>query len=807
MKRKLLSIVLSLAMVMTMESTAVTASAAENATEIVGAHSENSTSGEKYRDYEFTVTDDKVTIANYTGSDSEVEIPNTIGGKPVTCIGYNAFSCTSSLTKVTIPDSVTIIGKEAFSQCRNLEKITIPSSVETIGEKAFSYCTSLIRVSLPDSVKSIGIKAFYNCPSLAEVTIPDSVTSMGDDAFKSCVSLTSITIPNNITSISAGLFDGCTNLSTIYIPDSVTSIGSNAFHSCDSLTSIIIPDSVTSIGSDAFCSCDSLTSIIIPDSVTSIGESAFYSCSALTSVTISDSVTSIEDYTFDDCISLKNITIPDSVTWIGYRAFLDCKSLSRITIPNSVTEIGKEAFSGYMGKNSITDIYYTGTEEQWINIENDGFKNAELHYVKDIYCTVTWKNYDGSVIKTLPGVEHGTIPDYEGETPDKPKTAQYSYKLKEWNNEIEEKTGNVTCTAVFKEFVNKYKVTWKNDDGTTLKTDTVEYGATPIYGSNTPVKEKTAKYTYTFNGWDKKITPVTGDVSYTAQFDETINEYTVTWQNEDGAVLKIETLDYGTTPKYNGVTPTKEKTAQYSYTFTGWDTDITPVTEDVTYTAEFKRTVNTYTVKWKDFDGTVLETDENVEYGTIPAYDGEVPNRALDAQYSYTFSGWDKQLNGIIGDVTFTAEYTKTVNTYTVKWKDNDGTIFETDDNVVYGTMPTYDGETPTKPSDEKYEYTFKGWDKEITEVTEDVTYTAQWETTPVVQTPDEPEFKLGDVNNDGKVTAKDSMVIQRYTINLVQLTDEQLKAADINGDGKATSKDALSILRFTVGYNVEGLS
>ena len=66
------------------------------------------------------------------------------------------------------------------------------------------------------------------------------------------------------------------------------------------------------------------------------------------------------------------------------------------------------------------------------------------------------------------------------------------------------------------------------------------------------------------------------------------------------------------------------------------------------------------------------------------------------------------------------------------------------------------------------------------------------------VQTP-EPERKLGDVNGDDKVTAADALVIQRYSINLTKLDDEQLAAADVNGDGKVTAKDALVIQRYSI--------
>ena len=65
----------------------------------------------------------------------------------------------------------------------------------------------------------------------------------------------------------------------------------------------------------------------------------------------------------------------------------------------------------------------------------------------------------------------------------------------------------------------------------------------------------------------------------------------------------------------------------------------------------------------------------------------------------------------------------------------------------------------------------------------------------------------LGDVDGDGKVSAKDSMLVQRYVINLKQLGDLQKKAADIDLDGKITNKDALGILRFSIGFHVKNLS
>ena len=62
---------------------------------------------------------------------------------------------------------------------------------------------------------------------------------------------------------------------------------------------------------------------------------------------------------------------------------------------------------------------------------------------------------------------------------------------------------------------------------------------------------------------------------------------------------------------------------------------------------------------------------------------------------------------------------------YHLSWVDENGDILEVDQNVKKGTTPTYNGATPTKASDETYDYTFSGWTPEIKSVTSDVTYKA----------------------------------------------------------------------------------
>ena len=357
-----------------------------------------------YGDFNYSVLDDgTVNITDYNGSAEKVVIPDTIDGKSVTSIGYEAFYGCASLTSVTIPKSVTKISYNVFNGCTSLTAINVATEnqnyVSVNGVLYNKDKTVLIcypagkkdkNYKIPDSVTSIGYYAFSKCSNLTSITIPNGVKSIGNSAFYGCTSLTSITIPNSVTSIGDSAFYGCTSLTSITIPDSVTSIGESAFEDCSSLTSITIPNSVTDIGRSAFSGCTSLTAIDvevgnnnytsvngvlfnkdktelicypsrktdksynIPNSVTKIGGYAFYDCTSLTSITIPNGVTSIGESAFDCCTSLTSITIPNSVTSIGESAFEDCSSLTSITIPNSVTDIGRNAFSWCTSLTSIT---------------------------------------------------------------------------------------------------------------------------------------------------------------------------------------------------------------------------------------------------------------------------------------------------------------------------------------------------------------------------------------------------------------------------------------------------------------------
>ncbi|MDE6029812.1 MAG: hypothetical protein K2F90_05810 [Clostridiales bacterium] len=135
----------------------------------------------------------------------------------------------------------------------------------------------------------------------------------------------------------------------------------------------------------------------------------------------------------------------------------------------------------------------------------------------------------------------------------------------------------------------------------------------------------------------------------------------------------------------------------------------------------------TYTVTWKSDDGKVLETDKNVKAGSMPSYDGAIPAKDGTAQCYYVFAGWSPELAKVTADVTYTATFTEYTSRFTVTWKNYDGTVLETDDDVEYGATPEYNGPTPQRASMLDINYEFSGWSPSVGAVTDNVTYTAQF--------------------------------------------------------------------------------
>ncbi len=417
---------------------------------------------------------------------------------------------------------------------------------------------------------------------------------------------------------------------------------------------------------------------------------------------------------------LANVT-PHTVTWLDGNG----NTLYSETVIHGNTPV----YFGSTPTKTATAQYTYTFNNTWSPVisavTEDTSYTAQFDSTVNKY-TVTFKNEDGTELQSSE-VEYGATPVYTGSAPTKAATAQYSYTFSGWSPEITAVTDNATYTATYTSAVNKYTITFENEDGTVLQSSEYEFGETPLYSSLIPSKESSAAYSYIFDGWTPEIVPVSEDAVYTARYREEINSYIVTWKNDDGTVLEESYVHYGDMPTYHGLTPTKEADAQYTYTFVGWSPSLVEVVGDITYVAAYSFEVNKYDIIWTDDEGRTLAA-EKVAFGETPVYSGATPFKESTAQYTYTFVGWSPEIISVIGDAVYAAVFDAVVNRYTINFAGESGILQSSD--LAYGEVPVYSGGTPTKSADAQYTYTFSGWSPEITEVTDDVTYTAVFDST-----------------------------------------------------------------------------
>ncbi len=390
-------------------------------------------------------------------------------------------------------------------------------------------------------------------------------------------------------------------------------------------------------------------------------------------------------------------------------------------LDQSVVEYGTTPAHADINKESTAQYTFTflGWSPEPSAVTGDATYTAVFDTTVNTY-TITWLNSDNSPLDQSV-VEYGTTPAHADIN--KESTAQYTFTFLGWSPEPSAVTGDATYTAVFDTTVNTYTITWLNSDNSPLDQSVVEYGTTPAHADIN--KESTAQYTFTFLGWSPEPSAVTGDATYTAVFDTTVNTYTITWLNSDNSPLYQEEVAYGETPVYTGATPTQESTAEFTYTFVGWDSDPAPVTGAAIYKAVYSSNKNSYTVTFYFEDGVTVLASQTLEYGETPST-SLIPSKNDEEHYYYTFIGWSPEITPVTGDASYTPVFTKKPKQYTITFNNYNGRPLWTT-TVPYGETPVYNGETPTRPRTQQYSYEFAGWDPELTTVSGDATYTARF--------------------------------------------------------------------------------
>ena len=295
--------------------------------------------------------------------------------------------------------------------------------------------------------------------------------------------------------------------------------------------------------------------------------------------------------------------------------------------------------------------------------------------------TITFDTDGGSEVAPIK-LDFGTAVT----APDAPTKTGYTFAGWEVDIPATMPAENVTIKATWT--INQYTITFNTDGGSEVASITLDFGAAVIAPAD-PTKTG-----YTFAGWDVDIpaTMPAENVTITASWN--INQYTITFETNEGNKIPAITLDFGA-----AVTAPADPT-KAGHTFAGWDVDIpaTMPAENMTITASW--TINQYVVTFDADNGDALIT-MTVNYG-------EIVNAPADPEKEgYNFAGWylgDKAFDiesPISESVNLKAHWA--INHYTVIINADNGTPI--DDNIVeYGTIIANPG-TPVKEG-----YTFKGW-------------------------------------------------------------------------------------------------
>ena len=321
---------------------------------------------------------------------------------------------------------------------------------------------------------------------------------------------------------------------------------------------------------------------------------------------------------------------------------------------------------------------------------------------------------------------------------------------------LKEGVVNVSAGMLF-EPVPEYTVTFQDKDGNLIEEQYVFEGEGAV-APDAPEVEG-----YTFTGWDKDFSAVKEDMVITAQYK--INVYTIKvavdlkygrikGENLTQDIVYFEETTANTCWADHGDQIRLTVIPLEGIDFVEWSdgsTDnpyIFTVTKNLDLTASCQ--IQSFVVRFVDYDETTL-LEKNVDWG------GTVAAPSVDEREGYTFTGWLSSVSGklmsaseiaeesVKSDVTYTAQYLKNeAKTYTVTFVDMNGDVIGESQTVSEGE----DAVAPEAPEEEGYLFT--GWDKDFTDVHEDLTVQAQYEA--IDYSPKNLNVVKTDLENDVKV-------------------------------------------------------
>lgn len=316
---------------------------------------------------------------------------------------------------------------------------------------------------------------------------------------------------------------------------------------------------------------------------------------------------------------------------------------------------------------------FVGWDKSLENIQKPTIFTAKF----ECLYTCTFLNYDGSTLYSTK-VNRGEDASYVGDTPTKPDTVDgettIHWTFTGWDKDLTDIKADTIFTAQF-DSPNAIKCTFVNYDGTLLGYSYCGKGGKAVYEGETPTKQGTESEgvitNYRFSGWDKQLTNIQEATSFTAAF-ETYTTYVCKFVNYDGTLLYKTAVVQNGTATYKGNTPWRDSeesgknedgtTNVVSYSFKGWNKNLTRITVPTTFTATYDSTSYAgYRVEFRNKDGSeIYHTYTKKGESAVCSY--KRIKDLISSSYSYDsenvtrYGGWDKPTSNVQSDLVLTAK-------------------------------------------------------------------------------------------------------------------------------------------------------
>lgn len=294
--------------------------------------------------------------------------------KNLTALNGQSFNSTA-IDEIKIPAAVAVIYAKDFGDCAKLKKVEFEKASELLEIKAnaFSGCTALSGIELPNKLTALGSRVFRNNTALRLVTLPATLSSLGSNVFENCTALEFAIYEGTREQWEA--LEGSANNATALTDEILYCLSETG--ATDNMAMQLMPAmGVTGQGANydiyKTASGNAVLSYYVENAQSGVNYGVSMEAvqmkignrAAVKKIRIANGVTAI--VSMDSSTSafgstdIREIYIPDTVTAIGAYAFVNCANLERVYIPAGAT-LGRCAFAS----NSITDIYFGGTQEEW----------------------------------------------------------------------------------------------------------------------------------------------------------------------------------------------------------------------------------------------------------------------------------------------------------------------------------------------------------------------------------------------------------------------------------------------------------